>query len=200
MHYVLSDSAKENMFKKYPNVGLSSTLLVNLSLRRKGLNDYSIECALEMAVHIHRIHEINDGLKGIGARNLIDTEIYHRMMEYILDPSKPLSRVERKRLFMEQQKISNLSYSMSCLDLDHLPLANEIEIMAFGIHSQERELLNNEGLWNELGDYYSSCHDLLTNGNVEYERFDETFETFVESARIGYKKERERKENRCDDF
>ncbi|MEO0507691.1 MAG: hypothetical protein AAF090_16165 [Bacteroidota bacterium] len=195
MFYVLNNSKTLEKVETGSTSGLGSSLMVQLSTSRISINDYDIECALEMVVHIHRINEINLGLKQIGSRKSIDVEIYHRMLQYIIDATKPLSPSERLRLFTEQKKIWELSFNMRQLDMDSLPLAKEIGIMSFGIHANERELLENERFWQELVDNYYMCWNLLINRNIELERFDEMFETIVESTRKGYSKERERREN-----
>jgi len=194
MHYVLDNLKTLQKVSSGSTTGLGSTLMVNLSRDRTSLNDYSIECALEMVVHIHRIHEINAGLQKIGISDIIEVEIYHRMLQYILEPSKPLSKNERIRLFTEQQKIWDLSFDMRALDMDSLPLAKEIEIMSFGIHSMERELLEKENFWRELVDNFFLCHNLLSSRNIKIKKFDEMFETVVESTRKGYAKEMAMKE------
>ncbi|MEO1487209.1 MAG: hypothetical protein AAFU57_15800 [Bacteroidota bacterium] len=195
MNYVLDKKQKKQLTQEFPKLNLNSTVLAKLSLNRLGGDDHTIEAAIEMAIHIHRIHELNQGMIKIGLNDIIDTDIYHRMLEYILDPSKPLSYGERKRLFTEQGKIWNIGFNMSCLGVGSLPLANEIEIMAFGVHTQERKILEEQMLWGEMEIDYGTFYNMLSAGSIDYQKFDDMFTTYIQSVRNVYKKEREIKES-----
>lgn len=132
---------------------------------------------------IQEIHKANVLLEEVGSEQRIDVEIFHIVLDKVLNRNTKLTEEHRKRFFMETKKLEGLRETISTLSHANFYFPCEVEYIVLGTDKEEVKTLNNQLVDEDFADIYAYHLAYFNKGIMPYEKFIDSLKGWIEMIR-----------------
>lgn len=168
---VMSEYSMKNAIKQYNEHGHCRGFMVEMSEHDNVHDRERLKTAVNVLGAINDIHKANILLEEVGSAIRVDIEIFHVILDKVLNPYSGFTDEHRKRYFMETKKLEEIRRTMSRLSHIDFYFPAEVEYLVLGTSREEVETLKNGFMDEDFKDIYSDHLAYFNKGFMDYDKF-----------------------------
>lgn len=180
---VMSEPGMKHAIEQFNKRGYFNGFVVERPEHSNPKDTERLKVAINTLGVIHEIHKANILLEEMGSETRIDLEIFHLILDKILNQYTKLTDEHRKRFFMETKKLEELRRTISSFSHTDFYFPAEVEYMVLGTSTEEVETLGNCLSDEDFKDIYAHHLAYFQKGLMGYERFIDSLREWIEMIR-----------------
>lgn len=182
---VMSDYSMEYAIKQFNKNGNYNGFVVKHPEHGSPKEVEQLKVAINTLGVIQEIHKANVLLEEIGSEQRIDIEIFHIVLDKVLNRNTKLTEEHRKRFFMETKKLEGLRQTISTLSHANFYFPCEVEYIVLGTDKEEVKTLNNQLVDEDFADIFAYHLAYFNKGIMPYDKFIGSLREWIEMIRKG---------------
>lgn len=176
----MSEYSIEEKIKKTNGGKLHGAFMVD-TMHMGQLEEDSLKNAVKVLGLIQEIHWINKILDELGHSTKVETEIFHDLIELILNPELKFNDPQIERYFRAMLKLNNFRKTTEQISSKSYYLMKDIEFRVLGITQSEESSIEEARRKDYLDEIYFNTTNLFIEGGLEYEKFISVFRNYYNS-------------------
>lgn len=180
---VMSEPGMKHAIEQFNKRGYFNGFIVERPEHSNPKDTERLKVAINALGVIHEIHKANILLEEMGSETRIDLEVFHLILDKILNQYTKLTDEHRKRFFMETKKLEELRRTISSFSHTDFYFPAEVDYMVLGTSMEEVGTLNNCLSDEDFNDIYAHHLAYFQKGLMSYERFFDSLREWIEMMR-----------------
>jgi hypothetical protein len=168
---VTSKEGMEYAIGKFKETGYIDGFFVERPCHHNGDDVERLKTAINTLGVIHEIHKANLLLEETESKMRVDVEIFHIVLDKVLNSYSEFTEEHRKRFFMENKKLEEVRRIVSRLSHADFYFPSEVEYLVIGTSREEVETLKNGFMDESFQDIFNDHLTYFNNGFMDYEKF-----------------------------
>ncbi|MCL6272547.1 hypothetical protein M3P19_00920 [Muricauda sp. 2012CJ35-5] len=145
-------------------------------------DDRRLMDAVEVTCLIQQIYKVNEILKSLGERQIVDVEIFHKVVDRMLNPAYRMSEIHIERFYQEMKKLEQLSFLLNDLCEVNFNLTSRIDYTILGLSYEEIKSMDKPPYDQDFNDFYFQVYIAFMNGKMDFSKFFTSVKNFLESV------------------
>ncbi|TAI48984.1 hypothetical protein [Flagellimonas allohymeniacidonis] len=168
---VISGQTMHDIAKKFTPGSHAGYFMVETSENLYAEDDTRLMDAVEVVQLIQSVYKVNKILKNLGESQMVDVEVFQRVIDRILNPEFQLSEVHVERFYSELKKLEKFSRTVEAISTIQFNLTSRIEYTVLGLSYKEIIKIRKSTSNGDFDEAYFNFYVAYVQGRMEYSKF-----------------------------
>lgn len=182
---VLSDEGMKYAIEQLNKNGFCNAFMVNHSEHGNEKDIERFKTAINTLGVIQEIHKANTLLEETESPLRIDVEIFHDVLDIVLNQKTKFNDEQRKRFFLETKKLEELRRTISSLSHMDFYFPYEVEFLVLGTSKEEAITFSHNLSDEDFKDIFAHHQAYFNMGIMPYDKFISSLNDWIEMMRKG---------------
>lgn len=182
---VLSNERMKSAIEKLNQNGLCDSFMVQYPEHGNVKDVERLKTAINTLGVIQEIHKANVLLEETESPLRIDIEIFHIVLDKVLNPKTKFNDEECKRYFLETKKLEELRRTISSLSHFDFYFPEEVEFLVLGTSKEEVVTFSHTLADEDFRDIFAHHQAYFNMGIMPYDKFINSLIDWLEMMRKG---------------